>query len=237
MFRNASIGWMKFAVSDTSKKVRLLVVDSVPLFREGLAARINLEPDLACNQHPITLAELRAHVTDAQLLLLEVRNHDGQSVQLIERLRNQYSQLLILAHSQDGSPELVLGSLRAGASGFLLKEEPIEEVLVAIRAVLAGEQYLSRKLAAFFLRNFAEPRKPERVAGDLSSLSARELQVFQLLSSKVGNKQIAAQLNISVKTVEAHRESIKHKLGPWFLAHVGGRGRVDMSNRPPPACY
>jgi len=103
-------------------------------------------------------------------------------------------------------------ALHAGARGYIMKDQATEEVVVAIRAVLRGELYLSRRMGLRILQR-SLGRPPGRGDSELESLSDRELQVLQLLGAGLGTRQIAERLHVSFKTVETHRENAKRKLG------------------------
>ncbi|MFM7143738.1 MAG: LuxR C-terminal-related transcriptional regulator, partial [Alphaproteobacteria bacterium] len=102
--------------------------------------------------------------------------------------------------------------LRAGGSGYLMKEEAAEEVLSAIRTVMKGELYVTRKMAVLVLHKLLEQPNASQ-HGDVASLSDRELQVFSLLGGGLSTRKIATKLGVSFKTIESHRENIKRKLG------------------------
>jgi DNA-binding NarL/FixJ family response regulator len=106
--------------------------------------------------------------------------------------------------------------MRAGASGYVMKQGPSEKLVIAVREIMKGGIYVSRELALrAFRKTLQRPRKDNhtlRSGNCLEELSNREMHIFQLLGSGLGTRQIAASLNLSVKTIESHRENIKHKL-------------------------
>jgi DNA-binding NarL/FixJ family response regulator len=107
-------------------------------------------------------------------------------------------------------------ALRAGANGYLMKKAPPEELLIAIRDVLRGQVYVSRDLALRAFQKSLEAAPRTRASGTapvVDNLSDREMHVFQLIGSGLGTKKIAHSMNLSVKTIESHRENIKRKLG------------------------
>jgi DNA-binding NarL/FixJ family response regulator len=107
-------------------------------------------------------------------------------------------------------------AMRAGASGYVMKQAPSEKLAIAVREIMKGGIYVSRELALrAFRKTLQRPRKDNhtlRSGPCLEELSNREMHIFQLLGSGLGTRQIAASLNLSVKTIESHRENIKHKL-------------------------
>lgn len=208
---------MTAAAPKPPAKSRVLVVDDHPLLREGIIQFINRQDDLVVCGEADSIASARTAVPrhEPDLLLLDLRLGSGDTIDLIKALKIQYSSMPILVISQYDETLFAEKALRAGARGYVLKQEATEEVLVAIRAVLHGDVYVSRRMAVLVLqKSFEEPI--HAVAGSdvtVEKLSDRELHVFQMLGAGFTTRQIAAELKLSVKTVESHRENIKHKLG------------------------
>ena len=195
-----------------SKKARLLVADDHPMVREGLAQLINLQNDLVCCGTAGTVAATWSAIADTRpdLLLLDLRMGGGDNIEFIKSLIAQYPDLPILVVSQCDETLFAARALHAGAHGYIMKGQTTEELFTAIRTVLGGEIYVSRRMAGSILHRSLKPRNPEEEEG-LGFLSDRELQVFQLIGSGLGMRQIAHELMISHKTVDAHRENIKRK--------------------------
>jgi len=145
-------------------------------------------------------------------VLLDLRLGSGDTLEFIKSVKARFPHVAILVLSQHDEAIYAERVLRAGASGYIMKEEAAQEVLSAIRAVLAGELYVSRKIAGVLLHKLLRG-KPRATDDRLAGLSDRELQVLQMLGAGLGNRQIAADLHLSVKTVETYRENLKHKLG------------------------
>jgi DNA-binding NarL/FixJ family response regulator len=205
---------MKKHPSRPANKRRILIADDHPLFREGLVQLINRERDLCCCGEAGTVAATQAAVATLKpdLLVLDLRLKDGDGLELIKSLKARCPDLFVLVLSEHDETLYAERTLRAGAKGYLMKEEATDEVLNAIRRILQGELYLSRKMSVLALHkllgNVADAR------GDyVGRLTDRELQVFQMIGSGKGTADIAAELHVSPKTIESHRENIKHKLG------------------------
>lgn len=195
-------------------KARLLVVDDHPLLRDGLMQLINRQEDLICCGEAGTAAAARAAIAEKcpDLVVLDLRLGGGDSLELIKSLLAQYSDLRILVVSQFDEALFAERALQAGARGYIMKEQAAAEVLTAIRTVLEGDLYVSRKITAVLLRRSLNT-KDHKAAEGLEVLTDRELQVFQMIGSGLATRQIAVELNLSAKTIEAHRENIKRKLG------------------------
>jgi DNA-binding NarL/FixJ family response regulator len=199
-------------------KTRILVADEHPLLRHGIVAFINDQPDMiACGEADCIptvrakLAETRPH-----LLVIGLRLGAGDCLDFVKGLKAQNPGLLILVYSAFEETIFAERALRAGANGYLMKKALREEMLTAIRDVLRGQIYVSRDLALrAFQKSLGTPQQ-NRASGNLpviDKLSDREMHIFQLIGSGLGTKKIAHALNLSVKTIESHRENIKRKLG------------------------
>jgi len=226
---------VKPGTSKSRRKARVLVVDDHPLFRDGLVQLINRQPDLTCCGEAGTaadaLAALSLHKPDLALLDLRLGSADGLDV--IKSFKAQCASVLILVLSQSDEALYAERALRAGASGYVMKEEATEEVLLAIRTILKGETYVSRKIAALVLHKLLR-QTPDSPEVGIQSLTNRELQVFQLLGSGNGTRQIAQALNLSVKTIETYRGNIKNKLGFKDGADLVRQAKGWVEGNPPP---
>ena len=197
-----------------SQPSRILIVDDHPMVREGLVRLISQHQDLVCCGEAAngrdTMAAVASQRPDLVILDLRLKGEDG--LELIKTLRSQFSDLRILILSQYEAPLYAERALRAGASGYLVKEQGAEEVLNAIRTVLGGELYLTRGIAALLLHKIVGANA-KTTTENLQQLTDRELHVLNLLGMGLSTREIAAELRVSFKTVETHRENIKHKLG------------------------
>ncbi|MCW8137519.1 MAG: response regulator transcription factor [Planctomycetota bacterium] len=191
---------------------RVLLVDDHPIVRQGLAALIDQQPDLqVCGQAESAAEALRLISTthpDVALVDLSLKGTSG--LELLKDLRIRHPELptiVVTMHAESLYAERVL---RAGARGFVAKQEATEKVLTAIHRVLNGELYVSSETTERMLRRVvgggSGPATPEEL------LSDRELQVFQLLGMGRATRQIAKELHLSIKTIETYRANIKKKL-------------------------
>jgi len=201
-------------------RTRILVLDEHPLLREGIINYLNLQPDLAVCGEADNIRDTRDKLATCkpQLLISALRLGTGDSLEFVKALKAERPALLILVYSAFEEAIFAERALRAGADGFVMKKAPRQELLVAIREVIRGNIYVSRDVAIRAFKKSLESRPEHRSSHSPSStgiekLSDREMHVFNLLGSGLRNSQIAHSLNLSVKTVESHRENIKHKLG------------------------
>lgn len=205
------------APPSTKAKTRVFVADDHPFLRVGLAHLINKEADMIVCGEAETVAGVRSGVEKEKpdLLLTDLCLGDSDGLELIKSLRAQFPGLPILVLSQQDETLFAERTLRAGARGYIMKERATQDVLEGIRTILAGDLYVSRKVAAQAMRKLVEggSEAASQSGSEVSGLSDRELQVFRLLGSGKGTKQVAEALKLSHKTIETYRENIKHKLG------------------------
>ena len=180
---------------------------------DGLKQLIGREPDLTCAGVADNTCEAKRLVEKCKpdLMLLDLRLKSGDALDLIKSLRVEHPDLKVLVLSQYDELIFAERALRAGASGYIMKENATDEVLRAVRKVLTGELYFSEKVAAAVVQRTLR-EKPSVSGLGLERLSDRELQVFQLLGASYSARDIAEQFCLSRKTIETHCEKIKHKL-------------------------
>jgi DNA-binding NarL/FixJ family response regulator len=192
---------------------KILVVDDHPMIRERLAELIGQEPDLAvCGEAEDSNQAIKAaRELQPDLAIVDITLKDTYGIELIKHLKEILPKLPVLVLSMHDESLYGERALRAGAKGYLTKQEASKKVIPAIRRILAGEIYVSDEMAATLLHKIAGGAAP---GGESPTdvLTDRELEVFQLLGQGRTVRQIADDLFVSVKTVEAHREHIKQKM-------------------------
>jgi DNA-binding NarL/FixJ family response regulator len=199
-------------------KTRILVVDEHPLLRHGIVTYLDAQPDMIVCGEADCIPGARSKIAECepQLLLTALRLGTGDSLEFVKALKAEYPSLLILVYSAFEEAIFAERALRAGADGYAMKKAPKEELLIAIGEIVRGQVYVSRDLAMRAFQKSLETRSQDRLLGRatrVENLSDREMHVFQLIGSGLGTKKIAHALNLSVKTIETHRENIKRKLG------------------------
>jgi DNA-binding NarL/FixJ family response regulator len=190
---------------------KVLIVDDHPIMREGLRTLISREHDLAVCGEAQTVGQALDAVSNLKpdLVLADITLPGRSGVELIKEIRALRPGALILVISMHDELLYAERALRAGARGYIMKQESGSSMLHAIRQVLAGRIYLSRKMSARILKNVAGKSTK---ASSIEQLSCREFEVFQLIGRGKSTAQIAAELHLSTKTVEAHRAHVKEKL-------------------------
>jgi DNA-binding NarL/FixJ family response regulator len=192
---------------------RVLIVDDHPMMRQGLAQLIDNELDLKVVAEADTGGQGLDIVVGQKLDLavLDISLPDKNGLELIKDIRSVKPELPILIMSMHDEALYAERVLRAGARGYIMKQEGGAKLLKAIRQVLTGQIYVSEKMSARILEAFSG-RRPDESASPVTRLSDREFEVFQLIGQGKGTKEIAQYLSLSVKTVEVHRAKIKEKL-------------------------
>lgn len=194
-------------------KYRVFLVDDHPIVRQGLTLLINQEPDLAvcgvaevAESVPASLAALNP---DILILDISLRGPDGMD--LLKTIRATDTVLPILMLSMHDETVYAERALRAGANGYIMKQEATEKVLVAIRRILSHKVYVSEHIAEGVLEQIVHhPAKAPLTS--VASLSDRELEVFLLIGLGHSTREIAKELHLSVKTIESYQAHIKEKL-------------------------
>ncbi len=188
--------------------IRILVVDDHPVVREGLVATLEDDPEFsvvgAAGSAEEALDLSAAQQPDVILLDLELPGMDG--LQAIPALTAAHAQARVIILTAYDTDERVLGAIRSGAKGYLLKGAGLEEIARAIRAVHAGGSYLEPRVASKVLAEVSAPRRR-------TALSRRERDVLKLVADGRSNKQIARAMKITERTVKFHITSILNKLG------------------------
>ena len=203
---------MTMAAKEKNSAKRLLIVDDHPMMRQGLAQLIDNEPDLKV----IAEADSGSQAIDAvgsqklDLVLLDISLPDKNGLELLKDIQALKPGLPILVVSMHDEALYAERVLRAGARGYIMKQEGGKKLMQAIRQVLSGQIYVSEKMSAQILELFSGRRTGG--SSPMDRLTDREFEVFHLIGQGKGTREIAQHLHLSVKTVEVHRANMKQKL-------------------------
>ena len=194
-------------------RARILLVDDHAVVRYGIAQLINRQDDLVvCGEEEDASRALSAiTVVKPDLVIADISLKDSSGLELMRNLKAQYPKLPVLVVSVHDEAIYAEIAFRAGALGDLMKQEAVDKILTAIRRVLSGSIYVSDAQAARMLQQQVRGQNNIQES-PVKSLSDRELEVFQLIGQWQKTKDIAAQLHLSIKTIEYYREQIKKKL-------------------------
>jgi two-component system response regulator NreC len=187
--------------------ITIVLADDHDLVRAGLRMLLDAEPGFAVVSEAgdVALTEHRVAAHRPRVLILDVNMPGGSSLPAIPRLRAASPQTRIVILTMQNDPELAREALRAGATGFVLKESAKEELIQAVRLAAEGRTYLNPELGAKLATEAPPP------SGAPDDLSAREIEVLRLIALGHTNGEIATQLFLSVRTVESHRAHIQQK--------------------------
>jgi len=203
----------RFQSTIQAGKAKVFLVDDHPIVRQGLGLLINREPDLVvCGEAEDGPSALQAMVSaQPDLMVIDISLDGPDGLELLKTIRLKEPILPVLILSMHEESTYAERSLRAGANGYIMKQEATERVLVAIRRILEGKVYLSERLTNKMLEQFVHGAGSSK-NNPLTTLSDRELEVYRLIGAGHGTRQIADELHVSVKTVESYQAHIKEKL-------------------------
>jgi DNA-binding NarL/FixJ family response regulator len=212
----------------TAPRIRLLLIDDHPMFRRGLAAVLRGEPELEilgeASDAESARRSMLAHTID--LAVVDMLMPGTSGITLTQELRELQPHCRVIGLSAVEEPGLIADMLRAGASGFVLKTQPVSEIVDAIRQVGAGKRYLPPSIDAVAIEAYT--RSTGRTVG---RLTPREREVFEMLIRGHSSPSIAERLHIALRTVETHRQRITKKLSTRSIielqriaARFGGLG-------------
>lgn len=202
-------------ISVTTKTARVLIVDKHPVTREGLVARLSREPDLEVAGEAGDLHQACQLVETARpdVVLIDNCLGNGDGLELVKLLKTRNCQAKLLVWSIYADPLYAERALRAGAMGYVRKEEPTDTIVEAVRRVLGGGIYLSQCMMDLLVRRNVAGIDRDVTVESLDELSDRELTVFRMTGEGLDTYQIATRLRVSPKTVETYKARIKEKLG------------------------
>lgn len=203
-----------FPTGTEPKRAKVLVVDDHPTMREGLIRVIEREADLqVCGETGSAREALEiVEKCKPDIVLLDLSLGKENGIEVIKDLRIRHPLLVVLVHSMHEDSVYAGRALRAGARGYVTKSEPPGNILKAIREVLEGEIYLNPGLTKEVLHTLVADDH-QKGASPFGVLSDREFEVFEMMGKGFVTKEIAATLHLSQKTVQAHRDHIREKMG------------------------
>lgn len=193
-------------------KTRILMVDDHPIVREGMALFLNAQPDLelCCEAGNAEDAMAGLAACNPALAIVDISLHKESGLDLIKLMRRRAPGLAILAMSLHDEKIFAERALRAGANGYLMKHEATASILLAVRTVLSGGIYLSEAMHLQLAQRVSKPGRSS--VTPIAGLSQREFEILHLMGLGFSTRQISEKLNRSIKTIEAHRASLKEKL-------------------------
>ena len=200
--------------NQTKKRARIVIVDDHPAVREALVSRIGRQPDLEVCGEAADMGEALRLIADTQpdLVVIDISLKTGSGIDLIKRIKDRNDSVRMLVWSMHSETLYAERALRAGALGYINKDQATDKIVEAIRRVLDGTVFLSDAMAEKMLHRSVGGGRKEVTRSPLDALADRELEVFRLIGQGVKTAEVAERLHLSVKTVETYRDRIRQKL-------------------------
>ena len=197
----------------TRVRHRVLIVDDHPIVRQGLRRLIDQEEDLIVCGEAESTREAKGAIRELKpdVVIVDISLKQGDGIELVKDARAHYASLPILVLSMHDETIYAERALRAGANGYIMKQEATEKVLVAVRQILNQKVYVSDRIANRMLQQYISGSATQEHS-PISELSDRELEVFRLIGEGHSTRRIAEELHLSIKTVESYQAHIKNKL-------------------------
>lgn len=200
--------------NEAKKRSKILIVDDHPAVREALTLRIGRQPDLDVCGEASDMNEALRLVAETQpdLAVVDISLKGSNGIDLIKRIKDRAPDVRMLVCSMHSESLYAERALRAGAMGYINKDQATDKIIDAIRRILDGKVYLSDAMAERMLQRAVGKSQTEAARSPLDVLADRELEVFRLIGQGVKTAEIAEQLHLSVKTIETYRDRIRQKL-------------------------
>ena len=195
-------------------KRKVFIIDDLPIVRQGLTQLIHQEKDLSLCGEDVDMADAVTSIksSNPDIAIVSISVGPSGGLKLIEDICHQFSQLPVLVLSMLDEMIYAERCLRKGAKGYIMMKTSPKEIITAIRTVLKGDIYISRKLGPKLIHRMISGGSDINNSS-IDSLSNRELEVFQLIGQGIATRDIADQLNLSVQTIETYIDHIKKKMG------------------------
>ncbi len=208
-------------VLEEKSECRIVLVDDHPIVRDGLIQMMSRHPDLSVCGEASSAEEALKVIKDLKpdLAIVDIFLEGTNGIELTKMLRARDAELPILILSMHDEALYAERAIRAGAMGYVMKQEASRTIVEAIRTVMSGRRYVSSQISNM-LGEPALNDDPSRFDGKTESLSQRELDIFKLIGAGLSRSKIAEELNISIKTVETHRANMKYKLNAGSAAEL-----------------
>jgi len=198
----------------SKKRARVLIVDDHPAVREALAMRIGRQSDLEVCGEAADLSEALRLVADTQpdVAVVDISLKTSCGIDLIKRIKHRNDTVRMLVWSTHSELHYAERALRAGALGYINKDQATDKIVEGIRRVLEGKVYLSEVMVQTMLHRTVGGAREEVMSSSLDALADRELEVFRLIGQGAKTAEIAERLHLSIKTIETYRDRIREKL-------------------------
>jgi two-component system, NarL family, response regulator NreC len=194
---------------------RIILTDDHEMFRAGLKSLINQEVQLTVAGEARDGVELlrRLQILNCDCIVLDLSMPNMDGVEAMKIIRRKYPKVKVLVLTMQRDPTHFRRAMEQGAWGYVLKDDAYEQLVLALKTIMAGKKFISPSISAFLTDRFTTWEDPdEQNLPSLESLTYRERQILKLIANGLANKQIALKLNISIRTAETHRLNLNRKL-------------------------
>lgn len=200
------------------KRIRILIVDDHALVRSGFRAMLEKAPEIEVVAEASDGLEAieKVGTTFPDVLLMDIGMVPMNGLDATARIRREYPDVKVIILSMHANEEYVLRALRGGAAGYLLKNSKFAELRTAIQTVAAGEIYLSARVSQHVIENYVRSMEVEK--SPLEELTPRQREILKLIAEGKNNREIAASLGVSMKTVDTHRTQLMQRLNIHDIA-------------------
>lgn len=195
-------------------KIKVILVDDHALFRDGIKSILDEEESIQVIDEAADAKMLfeKLGTNNPDLIITDISLPDISGIELTRQITKLYPSIKVLMLSMHNNDEFILSSLQAGAIGYLSKDINSNELMQAINAVMKGNLYFNKEISQTIINTYRESNSALNVRDQQFNLTERELEVVKLVAEGLVNKEIAEKLHISIRTVDAHKNHIMHKL-------------------------
>ncbi len=194
--------------------ITVLIADDHEVFRDGIISILEDVEDITVIAEANNGREVMTELQKLQpnIILMDISMGDAGGIETTKLVRKEYPEIKVLVLSMHSESGYIVKMLEAGASGYLLKDAGKEEMIRAIRTVAEGDTYYSQKVSSTIVHHLTNPNKVKKEKSGIP-LTKREIEILKLIAGEFSNPEIAEQLFISIRTVDAHRRNLLEKLG------------------------
>jgi len=202
-------------------RTKIILADDHKIIREGLRSLLEKQTDMEviAEAHDGLTTVSLVQKLHPDLVIMDIGMPEMNGIDATRKITKDFREVQVIALSMHSDRRFVIQMLKAGAAGYLLKDSAFEELVAAIHTVMQGQHYLSKKITDVVVQDYLQ-NLPKNESTVFTILSSREREVLQLIAEGKNTKQIASVLNVSIKTIETHRQQVMEKLNIHSIAEL-----------------